>query len=349
MRLPNGFGNVSKLTGKRRKPWRARKTIGWDVDEVTGKTKQLYQTVGYYETKKAAIQALSDFNTNPYSLDNKMTFSEIYDKWSTEKFETISQSNINGYKASYAACADIYDVVFAEIRKSHLQGVVDSCGKKYPTLRKIKVLFNQMYKYALENDICQKDYSDFVDIVKHKEKGKEEKHTPFTSKEIQLLWNNAERNEYVEIFLMLIYSGVRISELLDLKKENVHLDERYFDVIESKTEAGIRKVPIAEKTLMYFKSWMQKNKCEYLISTPQGKHFAYRNYYDSYWKPLIADMGFDHLPHDTRHTTVSMLAKAGVNQTIIKKIVGHAGAMSLTERVYTHFDIQQLVDAINLI
>ena len=34
---------------------------------------------------------------------------------------------------------------------------------------------------------------------------------------------------------MLLYNGVRISEFLDLKKENVHLDEQYFDVISSKT------------------------------------------------------------------------------------------------------------------
>ena len=33
--------------------------------------------------------------------------------------------------------------------------------------------------------------------------------------------------------------------------------------------------------------------------------------------------------------------------TTIKKIVGHSGAMSLTEKVYTHLDVQILVDAIN--
>ena len=44
-----------------------------------------------------------------------------------------------------------------------------------------------------------------------------------------------------------------------------------------------------------------------------------------------------------------MLAEAGTNQTIIKKIVGHSGAMTLTEKVYTHFDIKELVDAINKI
>ena len=39
------------------------------------------------------------------------------------------------------------------------------------------------------------------------------------------------------------------------------------------------------------------------------------------------EMELQHLPHDTRHTTISLLAKAEVNQTIIKRIVGHAGAM----------------------
>ena len=34
---------------------------------------------------------------------------------------------------------------------------------------------------------------------------------------------------------------------------------------------------------------------------------------------------------------------------MIKKIVGHAGAMTLTEHVYTHLDIEALVDAINKI
>ena len=42
-----------------------------------------------------------------------------------------------------------------------------------------------------------------------------------------------------------------------------------------------------------------------------------------------------------------MLSEAGVQDTTIKKIVGHSGAMTLTEKVYTHLDMQVLVDAIN--
>ena len=44
-----------------------------------------------------------------------------------------------------------------------------------------------------------------------------------------------------------------------------------------------------------------------------------------------------------------MLAEAQVDQTTIKKIVGHSGAMTMTERVYTHLDVEVLINAINKI
>ena len=73
----------------------------------------------------------------------------------------------------------------------------------------------------------------------------------------------------------------------------------------------------------------------------------YRNYYDSYWTPLVEQIGIDRTPHCARHTCIFMLSEAGVQDTTIKKIVGHSGAMTLTEKVYTHLDMQVLVDAIN--
>ena len=59
-------------------------------------------------------------------------------------------------------------------------------------------------------------------------------------------------------------------------------------------------------------------------------------------------MGMQHYPHDTRHTCISLLTVAGVQDKIIKKIVGHKG-QSVTEIVYTHFEIQELIEAINKI
>ena len=89
--------------------------------------------------------------------------------------------------------------------------------------------------------------------------------------------------------------------------------------------------------------------CEYLIHTMDSEHFTYHNYYSNFFKPLLNRLGIDRTPHCCRHTTISMMADAHIDQTSIKKIVGHAGAMSLTERVYTHLDVNELIEAIDRI
>ncbi len=338
------------MSGKRRRPYVVKKTVGWHFDETKGKSVQEQITIGYAATRTEGLQMLADYNNNPFDVKaSKVTFEEVYARWSKEKFPTISASNVKGYEASYRVCGSLYEKVFKEIRLPELQSVVDTCGKNYPTLRKLKVLFGQLYEYAMKNDICNKDYAEYVDILRYKDKNPDKRdRNKFTDAEIKRLWELAD-DPYYQILLMLIYNGCRISELLDLKKENVHLDEQYFDVVASKTENGLRKVPIADKLLPFYRAWYDNSECEYLLHTPNQKHFTYHSYYDSYFIPLMEQLGFDHLPHDTRHTCVSLLTEAHVDQTMIKKIVGHSGAMTLTERVYTHLDIETLVEEINKI
>lgn len=107
-------------------------------------------------------------------------------------------------------------------------------------------------------------------------------------------------------------------------------------------------MPIADKTFPFFEHWYNKGH-EYLINTKDGKHFLDKNFRDAYWTPIMNRFNMEHKPHDTIHTCVSMLTQADVKEVTIKKIVGHRGAMSLTEKVYTHLDVQELIDAINKI
>lgn len=201
---------------------------------------------------------------------------------------------------------------------------------------------------VMKYELCNKYYSQYVDILKFKNKNPNKTdRSPFTEDEVNALWVQKD-NIYAQIVLMLIYSGVRVSELLDLKRENIYIDEHYFKVVESKTDSGVRVVPIHDRTYPIFKKWYDEG-CEYLLHTPDGKHFTYRNYYDSYWTPVMELIRCSHKPHDTRHTCVSMMTAKEVNPTMIKKIIGHSGAMSLTEKVYTHVNVKELLEAINRI
>lgn len=49
------------------------------------------------------------------------------------------------------------------------------------------------------------------------------------------------------------------------------------------------------------------------------------------------------------HKDISMLTEGHAHPTMIKIIAGHSGSMSLTEKVYTHLDIEVLVAEINKI
>ena len=350
MKMPNGYGSVYKLSGNRRNPWAARVTDGWVIDTKTQKSKQKYKFVGFYETRKEALKALADYNANPYNIDvANITFQEVYERWNEEHFPTVSDSNVKGYKAAFLLCAPIAGRRFVDVKLDDLQACADNSGKNYPTLRKYKVLLGLMYKYAVIHDIIPQERNkvEFINIKKAGNPNALERGA-FSKTEVKRVWAAKDANIYYTVIIMLIYTGCRISELLDLKKTEVDIPGRSFKILQAKTQAGIRTVPIAEKVVPFFEYWYNLNDCEYLLSTPEGCHFEYRNYYDSYWTPLVEALNMKHTPHDTRHTCVSLLAAAGVDERIIKKIVGHKG-QGVTETVYTHFEIAELLDAINKI
>ena len=121
MKLPNGYGSVVKLSGKRRKPWMVRKTTGYRIDPVKEKKVNEYIIIGYAATKTERLQMLADYNRNPYDTKAaKMTFDEVYEEWSKKKFPTVSESNIKGYKASYKTCGILYNRVFKDLKLADL-------------------------------------------------------------------------------------------------------------------------------------------------------------------------------------------------------------------------------------
>lgn len=348
-RAGNGCGSIYK-TNRKNKPYRAVATIRYELDPITHRAKQIRKNIGYFTDRDSAQIALAEYRKNPFGLDaSNLTFQDVFNRWSDEHFPIISDSNAKGYRAAFLLCQPIANKKFVDIKLDDLQYIADNSGKNMPTLRKYKALLSMMFKYAAIHDIISKDMNktEFINIKKAGNPNAFNRE-PFSTSEIQTIWKIKDTNIYYNVILMLIYSGVRIGELLDLKKENVNLQERWFDVTASKTQAGIRKVPIADKIYPFFEYWFNLSDCEYLLSTPDGKRFGYRNYYDSYWTPLIEQADMQHRPHDARHTCISLLTEAGVDERIIKRIVGHKG-QGVTQQVYTHFEMTTLLAAINKI
>lgn len=342
MRLPNGYGSVYKLSGNRRKPYIARKTREW-----TDEGKQLFDIIGYFATRQEALQALAEYNDNPYDLEmSRTTFKEIYERWLKDTFdEEANRSSVKNYTTAFKHSKPLHNMVMADLRPHHMQAVMDAC-KSHDAAKRVQLLYQQMYKWCINHDAIKKNYADRTRVKQIHEPAKK---NAFSSEEIKLLWDHVDDQPYLGIVLILIYSGVRISELMDLKKEDVHLDDQWFMVQASKTNAGIREVPIADKVLPLWKHFVEKSQCEYAITTIEGQKFSYENFRKRYWAPMLQQLNMKHTVHETRHTLISQLVMLNVNQTIIKKIVGHKSIMNLTEKVYTHIDMSELIKAVNLI
>ena len=167
LKLPNGFGSVHKLPGNRRKPWRARKTSGWVTDSKTGEVKQKYLTIGYFSTQKEALQALADYNENPYDIStDNITFSEVYEKWSDVHFQTIVPSACRTWKSAYSYCKPLYNMRMKDIRVNHLEETIKNVTVGSNTKARMKSLFNLMYKYSMKHEIVAKNYAALCDSIK---------------------------------------------------------------------------------------------------------------------------------------------------------------------------------------
>lgn len=337
MRNANGYGSVLKLSGKRRKPYAVRVTVGW-----TDEGKQIYKYISYHEKKTDAVIALAEYNKNPYDLETaKITFQEIYNQMVEREFGDLSAKTVKNYKSAYQNCKPLYDMVFKEIKKNHLQGVIDDM-ESASMAGVTKMLIQRIYKFAMENEIATTNYAQYIKLPKKQETT--EKH-PFTREEINFIWDNIDKVRNADIVLILLYTGMRISELLEIQKENIHLEERYM-IGGLKTEAGKnRTIPLHKRIIPLIEKRMEMSKSQYLITNKRGSSLSYDNFRKYYLRDFLEDTKFEHTIHDTRHTFVSEMARLGIDNLIIKRIVGHSDK-DVTEH-YTHKNLDDLLEAID--
>lgn len=374
MRSPSGYGSIAKMSGKRRNPYRVQITTGWefvmdeDGDPVLDKhgepkLKRARKTLGYFPTRKDAMIALAEYNKSPYDLDvATVTWLDIWNKWGPATIKEASSSLSPQLRKAHERCAPLYDMKMKDIRKAHMQDILNSIAHMNGTAQaRLKYVMQQNFKWALENDIVTKDYSQFLTTdVKQKE---EALHFPFTTEEIKKLWEHQNRRfpiaygkqvtettvQSVNAMLVLLYTGMRVMELGELKAADVHLDERYIDLQGTKTKAAKRIVPIHKDIVPVIEALLADGG-EYLVVNGHGLPITYHQ-----WKLKIIDhankiTGTKHTLHDTRHTFISAAERSGLdaNSIILKRIVGHSTSGNTTA-IYTHKNIDDLLTAIDKI
>lgn len=324
MRRGNGDGSIFKLSGKRRKPYAVRVTVGW-----TEEGKQIYKYVGYYAKLPEAKTALREFLLNPQKMKlEKHTLKEVFNSM-IEKSK-FTDGTRKQYEGGFKKFPHLHNRNIADIELWELEELLKD---QTPAVQaRIKKTLHNCYKYALKHDYVNKNIAEFLEVDSFKPKERD----VFKLDEIRTLWENVNSKPFDDIPLMLLYTGLRISELLELKKEHINLTEKSLNIIKSKTEAGVRIVPIHDKILPLIQNRMTEPGNHLIMNN--GRKMAYSTFLREYWN-------LAYKPHEARHTFVTYLTKCSDDRLAIKRIVGHSNS-DITDH-YTHRSHDELLAVIN--
>ncbi|MCV2232222.1 site-specific tyrosine recombinase XerD [Acholeplasma manati] len=152
-----------------------------------------------------------------------------------------------------------------------------------------------------------------------------------------------------QALLELIYgSGLRVSELLDLKIADIHLLEGYVRVLGKGNKE--REVPLGDMSVQALRLYLTKsrnqltmNSIDYLFLNQDGKRLSRQGFFKILRKiAKVAGIDRDVSPHTLRHSFATHLLEAGVDLRTLQELLGHEDIQ--TTQIYTHISQKHLKD-----
>ncbi len=362
-RLPNGFGSI-KYLGKGRRNCYGVYPPAKEINEETGNPitppaicyvddwmkgfmvltayKAGTYTPGYELTlnltdadqmglEELSRRILADYGQAARRNVTEKTFAEVYkefyqDKYYNQTKKVYSESSKRNATTSFKHCAPLYSVAYSSLRHADFQSVVDNSGMRHAGQEQIVTLLHQMAKYALKNEIVDRDYTALVtvNIAEDDEPG-----IPFSDAELEVLWTNQD-DPVIEFILIMCYTGFRITAYLTME---VNLEHWYLKGGIKTKKRKDRIVPIHSGIQCLVTRRIARDGALLTVTTT-----AFR----TRMKKALERIGLPHhTPHDCRHTFSRLTEKYDVRENDRKRLLGHTFP-DITNRIYGHREIEEL-------
>ncbi len=150
---------------------------------------------------------------------------------------------------------------------------------------------------------------------------------------------------------MMYGSGLRVSELIEVKLSNIDLEHSFMKVDGKGSKQ--RLVPLSEESETQMKLWLlirnemviRKGFEDYLFLNRRGAKLT-RVMIFTIVKQLaqLAGIKKNISPHTFRHSFATHLLEGGANLRVIQQLLGHESIM--TTEIYTHIDVELLRDTV---
>lgn len=351
MKLPNGYGSITKLTGNRRKPWLVRINAGKEYDAKKDDYVPKRVPLGYYRTQKEALAALAEYNKNPFIVsDNDLTFEQAYNIYlESAKYSKLGKSAKTARKCGYAYCKDLYKVRVRDMNKDMVEKVIESVEQGSSTKKSVLTVIRIVVNYAYDRNLINRKCTDGI-TIEYSEPVVER--IPFSQKEFDYLWAHSDEWD-IKILLILLYSGLRVNELLKNNRQNINLEEKWIYIPKAlaKTKESERYVPIHDRIFELVKYFYDNSiafDSEKLMINPNGTVITYQNFVVRNLKRINKNLEVEHKFHDTRHTFATRGTAAGIPKLYMQRLMGHTPE-SILYNTYTHITVEELHNYIKMI
>lgn len=201
----------------------------------------------------------------------------------------------------------------------------------------------QFYKFLLIEDIIKDNPTQYLTVPKLPSVLPD----MLTNKEVDVLLNSVSGTDDLSIrnraMLELLYAtGLRVSELISLKFENINLEECFVKIIGKGNKE--RLVPFGQKAKMLLERYLRIRKkinSQYIFLTRLKKPISRIEF----WRQLKdisikAGIMKNITPHTLRHSFATHLLTAGTDIRFVQEMLGHSSIS--TTQIYTHVSQERL-------
>lgn len=352
---------AGQLIPKGNNKWLVRIYLGIDAE---GKRDYYSKTV--HGNKKEAQAYLNKLllqkDTGTFVKPNKLFVKDLLYQWLNSAVkQRVRENTFQSYTFMVEKYIDPYlgKYQLSQLTPVHIQehyaNLLDK-GLSPRTIRYAHTLLKNAFEQAIEWDMLLNNPASKVTLPRQ---NKQEMKV-LSSTEVDKFINALVYSKWKALFSLLLTSGMRPSEALGLKWEDINFDTSRVTICrallrlqngwrleEPKTRQSRRTIPIPAGTmkdlkehqeiqLEHIKKAITYNNQGFVFAGETGEPLNERNLVKRHFKPILEKEGLPNIRlYDLRHTCATLLLSQGVNPKIVSERLGHAST-TLTMDIYSH-------------
>ncbi|MFR0571629.1 site-specific tyrosine recombinase XerD [Ligilactobacillus salivarius] len=274
-------------------------------------------------------RGLSENTINSYGIDLKLFL------------EYLRENEIPSFKQ-----------VNKEVIVNYMQSEKNNNKANSSILRSVSSL-RKFFQYLAQEKIIEKDPMLLIDTPNKKQ------HLPqvLTKEEVEKLLRSPNTGQVLGLrdraMLELMYAtGLRISEIINLKLEDLHLTMGTLQTLGKGHKERI--VPVGDEAIKWVNRYLEEARPKLLKQ--KRSNYLFLNFHGNnltrqgVWKNLKAEVRKAGIqknitPHTLRHSFATHILENGADLRIVQELLGHADIS--TTQIYTHLSNKQLADIYN--